>query len=63
MSRNSDALIHNGDSTHHHDQAIYPKSLRVINTMVSNPENPIPLDELDDCDIIIHLLSLQQVSL
>lgn len=35
------ALIHNGDSTHHHDQLILPVSLRPMNSRVSKLENPI----------------------
>lgn len=38
---------HKGDKTHHHDQSILPKSLRVIKTIVSNPQKPIPLLVLD----------------
>ena len=35
-------VIHKGDNTHHQDQSILPINLRIINTIVSNPENPIP---------------------
>ena len=35
-------VIHKGDNTHHQDQSIVPTNLRIINTIVSNPVNPIP---------------------
>lgn len=38
---------HKGDKTHHHDQSILFNNFNVINTMVSNPKNPIPLLVLD----------------
>src|SRR5688500_14887668 len=38
----SEQEIHIGDSTHPHDQSIFPMSLSVINTIVSKPANPIP---------------------
>jgi hypothetical protein len=44
--------IHIGDNTHHQDQSILSISFRVINTMVSKPTNPIPLDE-DELDLLI----------
>jgi len=40
--QNIAAGIHNGDNTHHHDQAIYPVNFNVIKTIVSNPVKPIP---------------------
>ena len=48
--------IHIGDSTHHHDQSIFPMSLSVMNTMVSKPTNPIPPLEFDRLSLI-NLLS------
>jgi hypothetical protein len=42
----TDADIHNVESTHHHDQSIFPISFSVINTIVSNPTKPIPPLEL-----------------
>jgi len=42
------AGIHTGASTHHHDHAITPVNLSVMNTIASRPLKPIPLeDELD----------------
>jgi len=38
--------IHNGESTHHQLQSMYPVSLSVMKTMVRRPENPMPLLEL-----------------
>ena len=35
-------VIHIGERTHHHDQVIKLVSFKVINTMPSNPVNPIP---------------------
>lgn len=43
---NNKALIHNGDTTHHQDQSIYPVSFNPMNKIVSNPVNPIPLELL-----------------
>lgn len=43
-----DAGIQSGDSTHHQDHPIFPSSLRVMNTMVSSPAKPIPLDDEDE---------------
>lgn len=50
------APIHNGDSTHHQDQSMTWHSLRVINTMASNPVNPIPPDDdvLSAIDFALH---------
>ena len=42
------ALIHSGDSTHTHGQVMWPVSFRPINSTVSNPENPIPLEEEEE---------------
>ena len=39
--------IHSADNTHHHDQSILPISFKVMNTIVSRPQKPIP-DELED---------------
>lgn len=36
------AEIQMGDNTHHHDHVIFPRSFRIINTMVNSPVNPIP---------------------
>ena len=41
-------LIQMGDSTHHQDQSIFPINLRTMNTMVSKPLNPMPLEDEDD---------------
>jgi hypothetical protein len=37
-----------GDNTHIHDQVIYPVSLSTIKTIVNNPVNPIPPDDVVD---------------
>ena len=42
MSRASKKLIHRGERTHSHDQAMTPVSLRVMKTMVSKPAKPMP---------------------
>jgi hypothetical protein len=37
-------LIQSGDRTHTQDQSILPSSLSIMNTIVSNPLKPIPLE-------------------
>jgi len=36
-----------GESTHHHDQVIYPTNLSVMKRMVRSPTNPTPLLEFE----------------
>ena len=63
MINTSEAEIHIGESTHHHDQSILSNSFKTINTIVSNPQKPIPpLDELDVVDILFppFILSITQ---
>ena len=50
--------IHIGDNTHHHDQLITLHSLSVMNTIVSNPENPMP-DEVEFSAITVLLLIIR----
>jgi hypothetical protein len=46
-----------GASTHNHDQLITPQSLRVMNTIASNPPKPMPPEELVfESDILLMLL-------
>jgi len=41
--------IHSGESTQSHDHVMWPVSLRVMNTIVSRPRNPMPpLDDEDE---------------
>lgn len=53
-------LTHSGDKTHHHDQSMYLVNLRVIRTIVSNPQKPIPDDDVFDSFpmLVIFLLYL-----
>jgi len=54
MTRTSPVEMRIGDNTHHHDQSMYPVSLRAMNKIVRSPTNPIPLLLLDDSfDILI----------
>jgi len=39
--------INIGESTHHHDQFIVPRSFNVIKTIVNKPVKPIPLLDVD----------------
>jgi hypothetical protein len=39
--------IHIGAKTHNQDHVILPNNLSTIKTIVSNPRNPIPPDELE----------------
>ena len=45
--------IRTGDRTHHQDQFILSKSFSVIKISVSNPQNPMPDEELVELDIFI----------
>jgi hypothetical protein len=56
--------IHNGDSTHHHDQSIFPVNFRTINKIARTPQIPIPCEPpLDESDMFISFLSLIIMSL
>jgi hypothetical protein len=46
-----------GERTHHHDQVIVPMSFNTMNTIPSNPRNPIP-DELllEDFPVLISVV-------
>ena len=57
------ALIHIGESIHHHDQSIVSVSLSMMNTIVSKPVNPMPLDEDDDVAILVLLVKDRSLNL
>lgn len=39
--------INIGDTTHHQLQSMYFVNFKVMNTIVSNPANPIPPDDVE----------------
>jgi hypothetical protein len=57
------AEIHIGERTHHHDQSMNPVSLSVMNTIVSNPVNPIPPLRLLLCVLLISVVHLPSIAL